>query len=518
MSPYPIANMTDGPHSLKIRARDRAGNYSAETNVQWVIDTTAPVLALAANVGPFSNTTSASFTFSGTDGGAAITKFDCYFDNVLIPACASPVARSNLQDGSHTFRFIGYDAAGNASSPTSFSFVVDTVKPQVSISAVADATDQRSVTFQFSAGDYGSGVARTECSFNGATYTPCSSPVTYANLAIGLQTLGVRAFDLATNSNSTTASIDIVKSITVANTVSVTSTITFGRSVNTLLSGTQAIDISNRTNPTVTTYPNGIIPHALSVVSSQLAQSSSNFLELYSVPVTGVPTRTRSVSLTGFPSGTIPEFTRSVYVSGNTLIGCWADFATQSEMSRIGVWDISGTPRAIAEVFPLKGPALNSPYPDYISACTAEQDTVYIRRGRSTVAYPVSATGIGTPRIYDGAGTIFGDQIENGVLVGIEVGSVYKLNVFDTKLAGLDPISSITLPTSPSQATLKGGYLVLTLTSDGTNFQVRIYDLRVPSAPKLLALGSSPQFFYTAIEYPYIYGKGNTSLYILNVN
>ncbi|HZH13511.1 MAG TPA: MYXO-CTERM sorting domain-containing protein, partial [Archangium sp.] len=111
-----------------------------------------------------------------------------------------------LTTGPHEVRARATDEAGNTSPPTeprTFTIVQDTSAPETNItSGPSGTTPERTATFEFSSNEPG---VTFECSLDGAAYTPCTSPVTFTDLAEGEHTLQVRARDAAGNVDATPA-------------------------------------------------------------------------------------------------------------------------------------------------------------------------------------------------------------------------------------------------------------------------------------------------------------------------
>lgn len=203
-SPYNFS-LTQGVHSFDVRAKDDAGNISNVANYTWTIDLSAPTVRLVTFPSAFSNSSTAPFTFDGIDDGVAITRFDCKIDGGAFTSCSSPSTQSGLSNGSHTFQVRGYDSAGNMSAPASYTWVIDTVAPQVQITSnPAKETNQQTATFQFVATDMGTSIQLVECRVDSAAFQACNTlSVQYDNLIQGNHTFQVRAKDLAGNSSPT---------------------------------------------------------------------------------------------------------------------------------------------------------------------------------------------------------------------------------------------------------------------------------------------------------------------------
>ncbi|MCX6043718.1 MAG: ExeM/NucH family extracellular endonuclease [Chloroflexi bacterium] len=92
-------------------------------------DTIAPDTRIDSQPANPSNSTSASFTFSGADGnGSGIASYECRLDNAAYTVCTSPVNYNSLSTGSHTFQVRASDLAGNVdASPASTTWSVTPV-------------------------------------------------------------------------------------------------------------------------------------------------------------------------------------------------------------------------------------------------------------------------------------------------------------------------------------------------------------------------------------------------------
>jgi large repetitive protein len=212
-SPQEYAGLTDGEHRFQVRATDAAGNVEAEPAVHvWsvetvVADTTAPETTLAERPADPSNSSSAGFAFTGSDTQtpASSIGFQCRLDAQAFGSCSSPVGYSGLSEGAHSFEVRAVDGAGNVDpTPAAYTWTVDTVAPQTTISEGPPATTaSASARFEFAASEPGSSF---ECSLDGAAFSTCSSPHAYTGLAAGQHELRVQATDAAGNADATPAS------------------------------------------------------------------------------------------------------------------------------------------------------------------------------------------------------------------------------------------------------------------------------------------------------------------------
>jgi hypothetical protein len=135
---------TEGINSVSCTATDGVGNNGATggANTATVkLDSVAPDTMLLSHPANPTNIASATFTFSGTDpapssGGPT---FECKLDGSGFAACVSGANYTGLTDGSHTFQVRAKDTAGNVdATPASFTWLVDTVPPVISVTGFND--------------------------------------------------------------------------------------------------------------------------------------------------------------------------------------------------------------------------------------------------------------------------------------------------------------------------------------------------------------------------------------------
>jgi hypothetical protein len=184
------------------------GNQVAFANFSLAAaDTTPPDTTITANPPNPSNSSSASFSFTGTDNitpSGSLT-FECKLDGGSFAACTSPQNYTGLADGSHTFQVRAKDAANLVdATPASYTWMVDTGAPDTTITANPTAlTNSTSAPFSFTADE---SPATFECKLDVGTFAACTSPQNYSGLAEGSHTFQVRAKDSANNVDGTPAS------------------------------------------------------------------------------------------------------------------------------------------------------------------------------------------------------------------------------------------------------------------------------------------------------------------------
>src|SRR3954449_12597235 len=121
-SPWTTAALSDGAHSVSVRATDVAGNtdaspatraFTVDPSTPPPADTTAPDTTITSGQTGTTSATTASFAFTSSESGST---FQCKLDGGAWATCTSPKPYSGLTTGSHTFSVRATDAAGNTDS------------------------------------------------------------------------------------------------------------------------------------------------------------------------------------------------------------------------------------------------------------------------------------------------------------------------------------------------------------------------------------------------------------------
>ena len=147
-SPFTTAALVDGSHTFAVEAVDASNRASNPTQYTWTIDTVAPPApTITSKPAATVASGSASFGFSDTQASVA---FECQLDGAAFASCTSPAAYSGLATGQHTFAVRARDAAGNASTATSYSWRVDITPPAQPTGLTASLTS-RAVTLTWNA-------------------------------------------------------------------------------------------------------------------------------------------------------------------------------------------------------------------------------------------------------------------------------------------------------------------------------------------------------------------------------
>lgn len=177
-------------------------------------DFTGPETLIAS--APRSSTSiTAPFEFSGTDNftPSGRLRFQCRLDGGAFVPCPARGDFPGLSLGKHTLEVRAVDQAGNADpTPAAHSWEVwSTVTDTAILSGPANnsATREAAATFTFTGTDDDTTPERLtfECSLDSITFSPCTSPQTYSNLAPLGHLFRVRAKDAAGNVDPTPASV-----------------------------------------------------------------------------------------------------------------------------------------------------------------------------------------------------------------------------------------------------------------------------------------------------------------------
>lgn len=202
-SPYAVSSLSEGSHSVAVRAVDSVGNKSPAATVDWVVDLTAPANVLATGPTSPTNQTTAQATFSA----AGATSFTCALDGAPAVACTSPYAVPGpVAEGDHTLVVNAYDGAGNVAQPATLVWEVDLTAPWAPslVTGPPAVTNQTTATVVADDLD-SSGTLQCRLDDPSGSWSTCPFPITYT-VAAGTHTLELRVHDQAGNSSPVVSS------------------------------------------------------------------------------------------------------------------------------------------------------------------------------------------------------------------------------------------------------------------------------------------------------------------------
>ncbi len=158
--------------------------------VTYVPPRPPPAVTVTAAQPATTSATAATFKFAAAGAGA--TGFECSLDGAAFAACASPHTVKGLALGPHTFEVRAVGTGQRVGPPTTRQWnVVELPTPGIS-SAPPATTEATGATFAFDGGG-NEEVTGFECSLDGAAFSACASPQSFAGLAPGAHTFAVRS-------------------------------------------------------------------------------------------------------------------------------------------------------------------------------------------------------------------------------------------------------------------------------------------------------------------------------------
>ena len=131
-SDYTTPSLSDGTHTLRVRATDAAGNFDPTPAFeQWLIDTIPPDTTLTVTPSATSNQSAARFEFASTESPAT---FECDIDSLGYAPCSSPFVSGPLADGTHTFSVRSTDSANRTDpTPATYTWTVAAGLPETGV-------------------------------------------------------------------------------------------------------------------------------------------------------------------------------------------------------------------------------------------------------------------------------------------------------------------------------------------------------------------------------------------------
>ena len=141
-----------------------------------------------------------AFVESVTNSQSKVVSYQCRLDGGSYKTCLSPKNLNRLSDGYHSFSVIGFDQAGNKSSPITYKWHVDSSSPTIAFSRKPESiSSSGQAFFSFQSHDKGSGVEGFQCRLDKESYKSCNDFLTLTKLSPGTHVFSVKAVDRAGN-------------------------------------------------------------------------------------------------------------------------------------------------------------------------------------------------------------------------------------------------------------------------------------------------------------------------------
>ncbi|MFZ0323530.1 MAG: Ig-like domain-containing protein, partial [Actinomycetes bacterium] len=155
-APLSLTGLSEGDHTVVAVETDTAGNTKS-ASLTWTVDTTAPSAPTVSQ--PASSTKLNPVSVTLSSAATDLDHFTCSIDGAAPSTCTSPFSATvpaPAADGLHSLVVRAVDHAGNVSTATSVSWLLDTStsKPVVD-TGPADPTTATSADFTYSSSELG---------------------------------------------------------------------------------------------------------------------------------------------------------------------------------------------------------------------------------------------------------------------------------------------------------------------------------------------------------------------------
>jgi hypothetical protein len=199
-SPKTYNSLAQGSHTFHVRQTDAVGNVGGESTRSWSVDTVGPPAPSVSGPTGTVGQTSATITFNDTESPVT---YMCSLDGAAAALCTSPKNLTGLSDGPHSYAVYAVDPLGNAGSPTTINWTVDSSLFSAGITAgplgtVATSNNSLSFTATITSG------TTFMCKVDLGAFAACTSPYSTGVLADGSHTFSVYAVNGAQTSATVT--------------------------------------------------------------------------------------------------------------------------------------------------------------------------------------------------------------------------------------------------------------------------------------------------------------------------
>jgi sugar lactone lactonase YvrE len=312
-------NVADGTHTLRAKAKDRAGNESAPQSVTVQVDTAPPQVVVSSPAANFL-TSAGEITVVGTVADASAISQVTVNGQVAAVSGNSFRLVLSLSEGSNTITAVAQDAAGNSGSAT-VNGTRDSTPPGITVTSPTDGfvTKQATVSVTGTVVDAG---AIAQVTVNGQPAVVMAGGFSAAvTLNEGRNTITVAATDAAGNSRtvSVAGSLDtlppavtitapVPNFLTNASQITVTGSVSDASAVSQISINGQPITVSGSGFSAVVNLAEG--PNTITVVAQDAAANQGT------ATVSGTRDSIAPIISISAPSGGFLTNTASILVSG----------------------------------------------------------------------------------------------------------------------------------------------------------------------------------------------------------
>jgi len=198
-----LSGLSEGTHTLEVKATDMAGNTSSPVSYSWRTDYTAPLVSIPTKPPSDTNQSTASFGFSADDPSAT---YSYRLDGGSWTSTGASLNLSGLSEGTHTLEVRATDTVGNTSSIVSYSWRTDYTAPIVSTTPSAKPVGgSTQIDITLSPNE----TASLSYRFDGGDWIPTSGAVTLSGVQVGPHSFEYQAIDSVGNTSTGALPFDL---------------------------------------------------------------------------------------------------------------------------------------------------------------------------------------------------------------------------------------------------------------------------------------------------------------------
>jgi hypothetical protein len=486
--PYTATNLTPGDHIFRVAVMNDRG-WSLPADVAWKI--TDPVTVQLTST-PTATTVATSATFGFTVVGEA-TDMMCSIDGAAYAACA---ATPGATSGTYTVTYTGLAVAPHifglyvknltdlaAITPYSWTVVLPVQAPVVTITQPASSTST-SAAVSFTATNTPTSIT---CALDGGGPTPCTSPYSVSNLAVGSHSVTVTASNSGGSDTKTTtwsvqplAPVVTITSAPSGSTASTSASITW-TATNSPTSTTCAIDggaASACTSPKSYTGlaagAHSVVVTATNVTGSGSGSAAWTIVAQPVVTITAQPSTSTSTSGAVSFTATNSPTTVTCSLDGGTATACTSPYSMTnlsigSHTVTVSATNIAGTGSASTTAWTVQSPQVGAPVVTITSAPSGSTAST-----SASIAWTATNSPTSTTCAIDGgaASACTSPKSYTGLAAGAHSVVVAATNATGTGTATaawtIVATPVVTITAQPSTSTSTSGAVSFTATNSPT--------------------------------------------------